>query len=481
MKKAQYFLAQQSVRISESMLEKMLLHPSTTLRNSSTQETIYDLTEGVRVIALVILGNTLTILPDLFLLILLFSGLLYISNVLAIFIIFYILVVAIVLQKVYRNRVVNLSKENTELHFLNSHKLEKITFLYRDIIISNSVSEILADYGRNRRKQMENLASITLVPINNKYFIESALMVGALGLFAVQLIFTSAENAFSILAVFIAATFRIAPAILRIQQGFNQINSGSQAASRSTRLMKEMDSFSGLKNETVEFINEFSPIIRLKDVTYQFPDAEVAHFNCINLEIGPSGVWGLIGDSGSGKSLFIDLVLGIFQPTSGQVFISDKKPGDLFRSQDNLIRYVPQEVYLFTGTVRENILFGNSKYHILDKEIFALIEKCGLNSMIQDLPEDLDTLIGPGGRVISGGQKQKIGIMRALVSNPGILLLDEPTSSLDEKSKDDILELLSSLGEKMTVLLVTHDKTSLQFVDHILRIENSTIAIYENS
>nr|WP_232482972.1 type I secretion system permease/ATPase [Halomonas alkaliphila] len=213
----------------------------------------------------------------------------------------------------------------------------------------------------------------------------------------------------------------------------------------------------------------FTGSIRLEKVTLRYPHEEREALRDVSISIKAGEKVALLGRVGCGKSSLNKLVLGFYQPTSGAVLVD----GVDIRQLDPLqlrrhIGYVPQDVSLFAGTLRDNIVAGGGNDRVDDEALLRAIEIAGLDSLVNSHPKGVDLEVGERGQALSGGQKQAVAIARAVVQDPPILLLDEPTSSMDNASEETFKANLTSVAPGKTILVVTHRTSLLSLVDRII-------------
>ena len=214
--------------------------------------------------------------------------------------------------------------------------------------------------------------------------------------------------------------------------------------------------------------------IEFKAVEFAYPNHSVASLRGISLRIEAGEHVAILGRVGSGKSTLLKLILGLYQPTGGAILIDDADsrqldPAELRRAMG----YVQQDVTLFYATLRENIALGVSEAS--DSDILAAARAAGIDAWIGQHPEGLDQRIGERGESLSGGQRQGVAIARALVHDPSILLLDEPTGAMDHASEETIKQALRRLAAEKTLLLVTHRTSLLDLVERVIVIDQGRI------
>lgn len=220
---------------------------------------------------------------------------------------------------------------------------------------------------------------------------------------------------------------------------------------------------------------KFEDSIELKNIYFGFDDTTKPIINNLSLTINRGKRLGIKGASGVGKTTLFNLILGLYRPTSGDIYIDGEKLTDSnIRKWQNSIGYVSQSVYIVDGTLVDNIAFGcdaNSiDYSLIDK----VIELSNLKEFVASLPQGIYTHIGEQGSKISGGQRQRIGIARALYKSADILLFDEATSSLDDQTEENINDAIRRLSEQnksLTIVIIAHRESSLEYCDRIITLE----------
>ena len=185
----------------------------------------------------------------------------------------------------------------------------------------------------------------------------------------------------------------------------------------------------------------------------------------------------MLGSVGSGKSTLLKLLAGLYRPTSGRAFL-DGLDMQLIAVEflREKIGYLPQEVRLFNGTLRENLVLGLPV--LSDTQILATCAKTGLDKVIRSHPQGLDILISEGGRGLSGGQRQLVGLTRMLLAKPSIIVLDEPTASMDGQLEAQVMDyLFEKIDENSVAIMATHKSAALKHVNRIIVVEAGKIAL----
>lgn len=218
----------------------------------------------------------------------------------------------------------------------------------------------------------------------------------------------------------------------------------------------------------------FAGDIEFREVSFSYPGSEEHALNNVSFRIRAGEHVAVLGRMGSGKTTLHKLILGLYQPTSGAVLIDgvDSRqidPAELRRS----IGYVQQDTHLFYGSMRDNIAI--SALHVDDAQVLAAARVGGIDEFVNRHPQGFDMSVGERGETLSGGQRQGVGIARAVVTNPSILLLDEPTSAMDHSGEEQVKKRLMDLAQDKTLLVITHRSSLFDMVDRIIVIDNGKI------
>ncbi|MDG5788031.1 thiol reductant ABC exporter subunit CydD [Evansella sp. AB-P1] len=216
------------------------------------------------------------------------------------------------------------------------------------------------------------------------------------------------------------------------------------------------------------------PTIKLENVSFSYSEGKFA-LNNINLEIPPHSEVALVGRSGSGKSTLLNVISGIVSPTEGRISVQNQSLFD-YKEKDwfDHISYISQNPYLFSGTIEENIAIGGRGITTIE-EIQQAAKKAGINEMIKSLEEGFDTMVGEGGRGLSGGEKQRVALARAFLKKPTIILFDEPTVGLDLQTERILQQSIKELGKSATIITVAHRLHTIKNADKILFLEDGKL------
>ena len=221
----------------------------------------------------------------------------------------------------------------------------------------------------------------------------------------------------------------------------------------------------------------FSKNINLTNVYFSYPNTSKLVLKNINLNINVFSKVGIIGPTGSGKTTLVDVILGLHEPTQGNLNVDGKIiSNENIRSWQKNIGYVPQNIFLTDDTIKSNIALGIDVKKIDQDQLEKAAKIAKIHEFIvNELPNSYNTNIGDRGAKLSGGQRQRIGIARAIYHNPKVLIFDESTSSLDNLTEKEVMNSINNLGDEMTIILIAHRISTLSQCDQIFLIENGEL------
>ena len=349
--------------------------------------------------------------------------------------------------------------------------------LYRELYVRNRRLDYAEAISRVRYNSAVAQADQTFLPNISKYVLEISVIVGSVVIAGIQFITQTATVALAGLGLFIVAGGRIAPALMRLQQSAMNIESRAASLDATLETIRVFESFDqGFESDTEPNLihSGFEPSVQIKKLSFGFNEAET-FLRDIELNIPSGSTVAIVGPSGSGKTTLINLILGLLEPTKGEVLISGKSPLVAIKEWTGGIAYVPQEVKLISGTFRENIELGTYFPSHNDETLLTSLEKSNLIDLVSELPEGLETVIGQSGYQLSGGQKQRLGLARAFYTNPKLIILDEATSALDSATENDITKALESLRGDVTLIVIAHRLSTVRSADFVAYLNQGQI------
>ena len=473
-----FFLSRRGAKISSDLVSRLLSQPLLTVQSRTTQETVYSLTTGVERIVLQVLATAVVWIADFSLLLVLILGLLVVDPKTAFTTLIVFSLVAFFLYRFMHTRAGTLAIEYSNLTIKSNEKIVEVFSSYRESVVRNRRDYYAREIGQLRYAHANSSAEISFLPFVSKYVIESTVVIAAVLIAAVQLTLQDASQAIPTLAIFLAAGTRIAPAVLRLQQGLIYIKNGLGFSGPTLDLIESLGNSPRIENtnDTVDRVHQgFVPEISIKNVTLTYPNKEVPSVANVTLLIPAGTSVAFVGPSGAGKTTMIDILLGVLNPNTGSVLISGLPPLHAIAKWPGAISYVPQDVLIAASTIRENVALGYPNEEAIDELVMGALKVAQLDEFVSDLSQGIDTQVGERGARISGGQRQRLGIARAMFTNPHLLVLDEATSSLDGKTEANISHAIHSLRGFTTVVIIAHRLSTIRNVDKVVYLSEGKV------
>lgn len=473
-----FFLSIKGAQISTGLIKNFFSRNYEFIKKFPPQEVLYGLTQGVQSITVGVLGNSISIIADLSLLMLLFFGLLVVDPVIAISTLIIFGSLGSFLYLRLNSRAQKLGALNSLLGVESNKQFLETLSVFREIVVGNHQDFYTKRINSTRLKLANATAEMQFLPFISKYVIESGIVLGAIAVAGIQFAILDATQAIATLAIFMASATRIAPSILRLQQSGISLKSNIGSAEITFNLMNELNVIEeNVIDDTVTTCqerNHFVPRIELRGVSHFYSDKE-SGVREINLEIREGEHVAIVGPTGAGKSTLVELILGLTDPTAGEISISGISPRIAIKRWPGSIAYIPQEVAIADLSLAENIALGVPRSEIQQELLDKAIKTAQLNEFVLGLSDGVETTLGDFGGRISGGQRQRIGIARALYREPQLIVLDEATSALDGHTESEVAKALSNLGPGITIVTIAHRLSTVKNVDRIVYMDGGRI------
>lgn len=473
-----FFLSRRGAKISAELIARVLSQSLLALQARTTQETLYAVTRGVQLIVIEVIATLVVLIADFSLLIIMGIGLFVVDPTTALGTFAVFSLVAFFLYRFMHVQAGELGIKNSELNILSNEKIVEVFGSYRESVVRNRRDYYSREIGQMRYSLADTTAKMSFLPFVSKYVIETTVVLGALLIGATQFILQDAVHAVATLTIFLAAGTRIAPAVLRIQQGSVMIQGSLGAAMPTLDLIDELGNTKLIENvdDSVDITHEgFEPTIRVENVSLAYPGKSTMAISNISLTVPSGASVAFVGPSGAGKTTIIDVLLGVLNPDKGAVLISNLPPLQAVAKWPGAISYVPQDVVIAAGTVRENVSLGYPIDVATDDLVMNALKVAHLEDYVAGLPQGVDTEVGERGAMISGGQRQRLGIARAMFTRPLLLVLDEATSSLDGETEASISDAIHALRGSTTVIIIAHRLSTVRNADIVVYLSNGEV------
>jgi len=460
------FLANRQAAISGRLAASLLAQPLLFVQRRSSQQTAGALTRSVSMITLGILGQAVILVAEGALLVVLLVALFFVDLWVTVFALVIFGLVGLATQALLSTWARSLGSRSFGADMESYTAVQEALKSYREMTVAgrrSSYVERFADLRRQAAVVQVNLFMVNLLP---KYIYEIAFVVGGSLLAASQLLTKDAATAIAVLAIFLAAGSRMMPSVLRMQAAAITMRTAIGEGQAALDLNRDLTAVGrpiptgsvdyGVLAESARAGHPgFEPRVEVRNCTLWYPGADRPSLGNVSLTVNPGTSAAIVGSTGAGKSTLADVILGVLQPNEGAVTIGGCSPSAAVAQWPGAIAYVPQDVALINGTVRENVGLGLPAGAIDDQLVWEALERAHLSTMLTQDRDGLDTVVGEHGVRLSGGQRQRLGLARALYTRPSLLVLDEATSALDAETELVISEALRALTDA-SQLIIAH-------------------------
>ena len=431
------------------------------------------LTRNVNVVSLMFVAGVLkplaTIISEALLFVLIMGAIAWYNPSVALLTTTIFLPIVVLFYLAMRRRLHDIGEFENRAQRLKSRIVAESFRGYADIEIGGAYPQMFSRFEsalNNIVKLRKRNATIGMLP---QMFTEVGLAIGLATLVVLSLCY-SGEDMALVFGIFAVAAIRLVPSIKGIMSSWSAIRYNRYTIDTMQDATEQNTTLPVYEVDRLNFNNT----IELKNVSFKFEDAVDSTINNLSLTIKRGERIGIQGTSGVGKTTLFNLILGLYRPTSGTIYIDGVElTENNIRKWQNSVGYVSQSVFIAEGTIAENIAFGYSADMIDYKRINEVIELADLKELVDNLDKGVDTRIGEQGSRLSGGQRQRIGIARALYKGCDILLFDEATSSLDNTTEQNInraIERLSAENKALTIVIIAHRDSSLEYCDRIITL-----------
>ncbi len=316
-----------------------------------------------------------------------------------------------------------------------------------------------------------------------RYFLELVLVIFLVGYLSLSVISNGIDsNIFPALVIFALAGLRVLPSAAIISNGILLIGYCNEALNiiyfdlkkykkENNLNFSEMESNKNIKNPFTS--------IELKHVSFVYNNSKNKILDKVNFKLNKNEFIGIIGSTGSGKTTFIDILLGFIKQTEGKILINSREQENSSLVNLEKVGYLPQENFVINDTIETNITLNYKKNEIDQKKISKILNLLELNNFVENLPHHINTLVGEYGIKLSGGQRQKVCLARLLYHDKDILILDEATNALDKNAERNVIQLMRSLKDK-TIIMISHDYENLKYCDKLYKVNNGKVEQFTN-
>lgn len=479
-----FFVAKIEVKNAREIAEFLFSGGLSEIRQYSKSEVQWAVTGSTNTTFSGVLSSVGILVAETSLLIFMFGLFLFVDPIAAIAITLYFAAVIIVFQLLSSKRVKNSGRDTAQGN-MDVTKIALDMFeAFKEISVLSKQPFFLDRFTVARRQYAMGDARMRFLQGVPRYFVETALAVGALAFVAWQLARGEVSEGLVAAGVFITGGVRMMAALLPLQGAVMSLRNQTEQAKTAQEILlrarqRVTEEAEHPENVTVldadDSLNPQGVAVELEGVTFQHPGADRPAVKNVSFVIPPGGYVALVGPSGAGKTTLADLILGLNSPESGRVHVGGRSALETRRTRPGLMAYVPQRPGLVSGSLVDNIALGEDESNVDFARVRDALQKARLEDFVADLPEGVRTPLGKNLDNLSGGQIQRLGLARALYTQPKLIVLDEATSALDAEAEASISDSIRNIGADTTVIVIAHRLSTVQRADQVHVIEDGNL------
>lgn len=424
-----------------------------------------------------------TVISEGALFVLIFALFIAVDPVAAMMISGYFVVLVVVFQFAIGKRLKRIGTEVAESQIGITNALTDLGAAFREIRVIGVDNHYLSEFSRYRGASSSAAAREKFLLSLPRYFVESALVVGVLVLVWSQVATGDLENGIVTTSVFLAGGVKMMAALIPIQNAYATARFLSIQSENAQNLISEARqplNNGGMHSNTSELAPSRPPgksglAVSIEDMSFTHPDGVDPVLMDISLDIPGGSYVAFVGPSGAGKTTLADLILGMNSPDSGEIRLNGMPPNTFREVYPGAVAYVPQSPGVVAGSIAQNVALGENIEDISEQDVYRCLDLAELTDFHRRLPKGIHTSLGKQMDALSVGQKQRLGLARALYTNPRLIVLDEATSALDASAEASITETMKQLGSSTTVIVIAHRLSTIQSVDTVFVLEAGRI------
>lgn len=459
--------------MSTELMHRYMLSPYAVHRTRKLSEVYRNINDSTNQSASVLL-STLSVITDVLMLVAITAVLAITAPLVTLLTVVLFGVLVLGVQRGLRNLQSRIGEEIAESSLQGWSYLMPALDGFREARLTSSANVFVEGFRRAKLRGALAGRQLAIVSELPRYTLEIGFVLAIAGISVLLFTTGTPAEALTVLGVFAAASLRGLPTLNRLASSLATIRSGRVGLRIVQSVVHELAA-GGRHEETPRSGRPYAGDIVVRDVTFRYPDSDQPVLRGVSLKIRRNQTVAFVGSSGAGKSTLLDLVLGLLEPTEGDIECGGRSIFDDPAGWYTTLGVVPQDVFLTNDTLAANVAFGVTADEVDRDRVRDVLAVAQLTDLVEGLPHGLDTIVGERGVRISGGQRQRLGLARALYRQPAVLVLDEATSALDNVTEHQITQTLARLNGTRTILIVAHRLSTVKDADNIVFLADGKV------
>jgi ATP-binding cassette subfamily C protein len=457
------------------------------LRNFSRGEISFIINNSTNATFSGVLGAVTSIVIESTLFVSIFIVFLLVDPIAAVGIVLYLALVIYVMQLATGRRYMESGERIKAAGIDTNNSILEMVDAFREVAVLSRQDFFLTQFGEAKKLSVRTNLGLQIIKKLPRYFAETGLIIGIFFFVIWQLNKGTLAEGLIAVGIFMAGSFRMMGAALPLQNIWNELRISQNWVSQAQEILLKLKdqpelldsrpfSQAAIMKENPAALDFSGGIaVDMADISFTHAGKQEKTIADVTLSISAGSFSAMIGPSGAGKTTIVDLLLGLHESDSGSVQLAGMAPKILRDEFPGLIAYVPQKPGLVSGSFASNIALGISHAEIDESRVRYALEKAQLLDFVESLPEGIYTSLGSQADSLSGGQAQRLGLARALYTNPKLIILDEATSALDAATEASIADHIRNLGDDITVIVVAHRLSTIQHADVVFVVDEGRI------
>lgn len=459
--------------MSTELMHRYMLSPYAVHRTRKLSEVYRNINDSTNQSASVLL-STLSVITDVLMLVAITAVLAITAPLVTLLTVVLFGVLVLGVQRGLRNLQSRIGEEIAESSLQGWSYLMPALDGFREARLTSSANVFVEGFRRAKLRGALAGRQLAIVSELPRYTLEIGFVLAIAGISVLLFTTGTPAEALTVLGVFAAASLRGLPTLNRLASSLATIRSGRVGLRIVQSVVHELAA-GGRHEETPRSGRPYAGDIVVRDVAFRYPDSDQPVLRGVSLKIRRNQTVAFVGSSGAGKSTLLDLVLGLLEPTEGDIECGGRSIFDDPAGWYTTLGVVPQDVFLTNDTLAANVAFGVTADEVDRDRVRDVLAVAQLTDLVEGLPHGLDTIVGERGVRISGGQRQRLGLARALYRQPAVLVLDEATSALDNVTEHQITQTLARLNGTRTILIVAHRLSTVKDADNIVFLADGKV------
>jgi ABC-type multidrug transport system fused ATPase/permease subunit len=485
-RKAAFFVATVEAKSARAIAEVSFGGDLGDARKQSREELMYAIQVGSPSAFNTLLNAVNALFTEAMLFVLICLGFLFVDPWATLAAVIYLGLIALVMQYFVGSLMTKAGKIAAQGAVQANTAISDLLSVFRELLVLGKREKYIDGIYKARVATADSAATQHYLSGMPRYIIEAALLVGIALFVSAQALSGDIVKSAATIGVFLSGGFRLTAALLPLQSSLLAINGALAPAktahdildvSKRKRVSHSLPTTGRVENSSLfDKASVALPIgVRMDNVSFFYPDNNHPALTNTSLVIEPGAQVALMGPSGAGKSTIADLLCTVLTPSTGSITRTDQSGVTTDSVEPGRVSYVPQKPGLVSGTIIENIALAEDPANVDRAKALEALRLAHLSNLINELPEGLDTPLGKLQDGLSGGQIQRLGLARALYTQPGLLVMDEATSALDGESEAEIQKALDEMRGRVTVVLIAHRLNTIQHADKVILVEEGQV------